>query len=702
MPYVRTRTMKMFTQSLNVCSKQCFHYCVSVLMLYVVCGVRACKFPRYLETSAMWMTHNEHGNQNKGYFTDQFMKASRCDGGNCYQYQRKCLSKHSDDKFEVQHTTVKPNSPPMYLCMQILRRSDSIIQIRESSELYYRSPNACSEKHLILDNWPMVTSENFEKQKIACPFSGGYNIRFHSSDNEPKCATEIIPPRLESECEAGDGMTINFQSEACRIPALEMAKVQPIYCAATWTFNNFTFVILRPQSDDFKAWCMRIKGTDMNKKIEHGEIFIDFVCAPGDGSGTIRETSNYLSIEFEQRIISSTCADSYSFCDDRRLCKQEMYSIHCRKFCNYCTGDPSMCSFPGSLQGTWLERFHETEWRLDVEFYSLSMTGRGRFQCHEKDEHDFLNNTMLLQTFNNGCFPRYACLEVRKHAPSILEYRLSNRVGWPIKSWDTLKDDVCDDSMFKPNAEDREMFGKGIEEKPMRNIVDIAFHSKVNCELEDFPLFRDNQVYVHEEDVCDYCLMYNPAHRTTHLGLHPLNCSSPSLSLSQKEYHCLGVFPHDENAHSVITRTMHHHQEYMCWVFIHGDDREERLGTIYVVDATICGSAAVEGLKSGSMEALRTFTVPSQPRSCPYLPEVQTPTLTPRTTTPRAPTSYGSDVPVQSERPTDRRWPDHTWRAGPSSPQTDRLSNRAHGFKPSSNSFLPFTLIYFISNLHCV
>ncbi|KAH3883438.1 hypothetical protein DPMN_007393 [Dreissena polymorpha] len=344
-------------------SNNVFKYHIFILLLFVISGARAhCEFPKYLETNAIWMTHNVNGKLNKGYFQGSFMRASCCDGGDCYEYQRSCLSKREDDKFEVQHTNMQPNNQaPMYLCMQILRRSDSVIQIRESSELYYRSPNACNDVHLILYNWPMVTSEKFDQQKIPCPFVGGYNIRFHSSNNVPKCVKEIIPPRLESDCESGDGMTINFQSEACQDTALKMEKVQHLHCTATWTNNNFTFIILRPQNGDFKAWCMRVRGTEMQQRVERGDIFMAFVCDPGDGSGAIRETTHFLSIEFEQRIIKSTCSNSYGFCDDSRLCPQKVYDIHCRKFCNFCTGDPSPCVFPAQLQGNWVEKYKQTE-----------------------------------------------------------------------------------------------------------------------------------------------------------------------------------------------------------------------------------------------------------------------------------------------------------------------------------------------------
>lgn len=356
------------TPFMNSCSRIFRNYIIYVFLIYVISGLtKACKFPRYLETSSIWLaTYNEKETL-QGYFQGNLLKASRCDyDGNCFEYQRKCLMKRDDNKYEVQHNSRGGSKPPMYLCMQILQRGKSIIQIRESQELYFRSPNACNDEHLILDNWPMVTAEHFNDQKIPCPFSGGYNIRLHTSDKQPKCDREIIPARLESECERGDGLTIDFHNRDCLEMDLEMKVEQSLYCAAAWAHGNYTFLILRPQNDEFKAWCMRITGTDFTKPIEHGHLFVDLVCDPGDGNGNIRETSNYLYLEFTQRIISSTCADSYSrICDDDRLCKynDETYAINCRRFCKYCSGDQNSCSFPGSLQGEWVENtYGEQVW----------------------------------------------------------------------------------------------------------------------------------------------------------------------------------------------------------------------------------------------------------------------------------------------------------------------------------------------------
>lgn len=223
---------------------------------------------------------------------------------------------------------------------------------------------------------------------------------------------------------------------------------------------------------------------------------------------------------------------------------------------------------------------------------------------------------MLLQTFDNGCFPRYTCFEVHKPFSSVLEYRIGNHMTWPVKNLDTLKDDVCDESMFKPSRKDRDVYGKGIEEKPMKILVDSEHNSyHVDCGFEEWLGFRLNSAYLQDENGCDVCLFHDHSRRHDAVVTQPMNCSKP-----KRQYHCLGVFPQDESTHAVVTRTLHLHQEYRCWVFIDGDQRTEIAGTVYVLEAAFCSSVAIEALKDGNLQPLHSYLVPKNPpRQCPYV-----------------------------------------------------------------------------------
>ena len=280
---------------------------------------------------------------------------------------------------------------------------------------------------------------------------------------------------------------------------------------------------------------------------------------------------------------------------------------------------------------------------VSVTPYMLAISDRQKFTCHEKDmNHDFINDTMLLQTFDNGCFPRYSCLEVRKPFSSILEYRIGNRVTWPVKNWDALRDDVCDVSMFRANKKDMEVYGKSITEKPMKILVDPKYHYKINCGFEEWPGFNLNNVYMQNHNGCDVCLLHDHTHSRRHDSIitQSLNCSTPIEH--HQQFHCMGVFPQDETTHAVVTRTLHMHQEYKCWVFVHGHQRPDLAGTVYVLESSFCNSVAIEALKEGTLTPLETYDIPKDPpRPCPYIPldipHTQYPTRPPVPRTTRKP-----------------------------------------------------------------
>ena len=635
-----------------------------VLHVCFVFLLDACKFPRYLQTNSVWSTNYKDGNILKAYFKGNYIQASRCNPeGTCVEYRLKCLSELNEDKFEVEHIDKDEDSPSQYLCVQFLRRTDSIIQMKESSKLYFRNPNACRDHMLTLDNWPLVSSDNFYKRKVKCPFEGGYNLRMQKSNGDLVCASRLIPARLESECETGDGITIDFRTSDCLEPDLEMDLIQTLYCVATWEHGDYTFIIVRPQEEDFKAWCLRITGTGDLRYIKQGHLFLDFVCDPGDGSGNIRETSNYLLLEFELLVVNTICADQSEVCDENRLCGHEI-GFYCPKACNRCSGELRPCSFPEKFRGHWLDISTEQQHDVNITYYDLSIANEGRFQCLEKEGNDFTNISVMFQTFENGCFPRFACLDLTKQSALTLEYRMGNRVKWPVKSLDNLdnlKSIVCDESNFRTNAHEKHIYGKQVEEKPMNILIDPAHHFSEHCELDIWQGFQDGQLYAKEDGVCDMCLVYDVKDHSDKIMQVPLNCSARKHDYKQRDYKCIAKFPIDEDTHAVVTRTLHVHQQYLCWMFIRDKDKFPGKGRVFILDPAHCNVAAVASLKYGILTPKHTYILPDSPKNCPYLggkvaPIVRTTTPSSRVTT----TTMHGVFPVDTGRTQNPYYHDYT------------------------------------------
>ena len=583
------------------------------------------------------------------------------------EYRLKCLSEITEEKFEVEHIDKDENSPSKYLCIQFLRRTDSIIQMKESSKLAFRNPNACRDHMLTLDNWPLVSSDNFYKRKVKCPFEGGYNIRMQKADSKLLCPSRLIPARLESECETGDGITIDFRTSDCLDPALDMDLIQTLHCVATWTHGEYTFVIVRPQEEEFKAWCLRITGTGDLRYIKEGHLFLDFVCDPGDGSGNIRETSNYLLLDFEMLVVNTICADQSEVCDENRLCDHPEIGFYCPKACDRCSGELRPCSFPEKFRGHWLDISGEEQQHVNISYYDLTISNAGRFQCLEKEGNDFTNTSVMFQTFDNGCFPRFACLDLTKQSALTLEYRMGNRVKWPVKSLDNLdilKNTVCDESEFKTNTYEKQIYGKQIEEKPMNILIDPIHHFSEHCELDEWKGFQDGQLYAKEDGVCDMCLVYNVKDHSDKIMQVPLNCSARKHDYKQRDYKCIAKFPVDEDTHAVVTRTLHVHQQYLCWIFIRDKDIYSGNGRVFIVEPAHCNIAAINSLKNGILTPKHTYILPILPESgkqCPYLG-----TVVPKVyTTP--PTKYSS-TSMRTHKPYHPYRPDYT---SPQSIQSD-------------------------------
>ncbi|KAL3857701.1 hypothetical protein ACJMK2_012343 [Sinanodonta woodiana] len=593
-----------------------------ILVLFEL-STQNCRFPKYVQTSSAWTATYNDGVEFKAYFRSDVISASKCRTGQsqCQEYERRCIQKEANDTYEVEHIDKRTKEPAKFLCMQFIRRSDNIIQIRESQALSYHSPKSCDDNSLILDNWPIASTENFHKPSIPCPFVGGYNMRLITSQGQSKCPEQYAPPRIESECESGDGIHINFRSSACMDSALEMKVYQSLHCVATWVHGNYTFVILRPQDGDFHVWCLRLKGRSPLNKIEEGHIFIDFVCDPGDGHGQIRDTSNYLTLEFEQHIVNSICADELSYCSEKRFCETAVRR-HCPKACRQCSGELNPCTFPEYLRGIWYEDYGENKNTVRINFYGLEIGDAAKFQCYETDGHDFQNRTMLLQTFDNGCFPRYACLDIQKVANSAVEYRLGQRVSWPVQEWGNLKSVICNNSKFQPSSDEKARFGKTLSEKPMKFLIDSRYHFSVNCTLTEWMGFRGETLYTREDNQCDTCFIYcaNNRHFYDRIVKVALNCTS-KIDSQRQDYKCIASMKFDGITRAIITRSLHKHEEFMCWIFRAEGVTQGEAGRIYVLNAADCNKEAVNSIIRGDFIPRNYYIIPSNPpRSCPYIP----------------------------------------------------------------------------------
>lgn len=424
------------------------------------------------------------------------------------------------------------------------------------------------------------------------------------------CDKQVIRPRLQSDCQEGEGITIDFKVRECMHDNLKMGTdlVQHFDCLAHWESGKYTFIIIKPSSSSsslsgsYKAWCLRL--TNPLDDLREGHLFMDFVCDPGV-NGKIEETIDYLRINFVKLVISSICADASVGCESR-WCEIDLRS-HCSRECGDCSGETDVCPFKESVYGSWIESAESVTDVVNVSVYDLYLSGFGQFHCLKTRRKDYENRTVLWQIFDNGCFPRFRCLEMEKISSSVMQYRLSKTLEWPISLHTRAESAVCHSDQFKDN--------KPI---PMKVIVQEGTTYSVHCDLPMTFGFSNNGIFISNE-YCNRCISYSRNTSPTVITETLISCSSLGHTPRLIKHECLASIIIDNNTRAVVTKQRHqrhHKHRYDCWVFTIHHNRK----AVFLLDATECNADAIENIKEESITYTNRYSVyENETEKCPYL-----------------------------------------------------------------------------------
>ena len=97
----------------------------------------------------------------------------------------------------------------------------------------------------------------------------------------------------------------------------------------------------------------------------------------------------------------------------------------------------------------WLESSTHKDILYHIDSYTLSRGQEASYDCLRLEEDKMKEKRVLLELSNNGCLPRYACVEMRKVTSSVMRFRLGNRVIWPLPSKDNMKLQICKEDNFR-------------------------------------------------------------------------------------------------------------------------------------------------------------------------------------------------------------------------------------------------------------
>ncbi|XP_063448884.1 uncharacterized protein LOC134728268 [Mytilus trossulus] len=573
-----------------------------------------CQFPDFINHQDVWTRKNGEGATLTAYIKPHMITAKYCPyvGSACQHYVQHCVEKRDDNQYIVKHEIRSTGfSPPRYLCIQFIFRSPTVLQMKESEKFDKPSAELCN--NIVLNNWPLFSTSLGTAPAIACPFSGGYNMRISSNGHE-LCSNKMLSPRIESECEAGDGISVDFKHKECiheNLKSMRMRLRQHIDCMATWTDRNYQFVILRPDSDH--ALCLRIKKPLSN--IRHAYLFMDLVCDPGNSVGQPEDSQNFLSIEFERKYIHSVCENEFEGCSDERFCDSDMKS-HCKLTCGPCRSD-DICAFPEYLRRVWSiydRKYAQTNKMryVNITNYEIDFPDVGKFQC-------LFNNvtakhrSILLHTFDNGCYPKFTCMETYYSSDTVRQFRLGRRINWPVYDLSRVKSQACKSIMFKKDYQ----IGDSSEKFkiPKITVIDAGYTSSQNCKLDYEFRNHTNGLYFREGNKCDGCLYHDNIINPESFEVRTINCPS---SLNYLEYVCMASFKFDNETTAVVTGTRIRGQvtyrQFLCWVFTGTGEKRK----VVVFDAADCNEVQLQLTLAGDVVPKSMFDVMEKPpKLCP-------------------------------------------------------------------------------------
>lgn len=585
--------------------KEFLDRCLSVIVLLCLPFLRVstqprnkhCTFPDFLERDKLWRSGVEPNESENMYFNGDKIDITE----NKIRITRRCdeiIDREKGIYFVHQIAYDNIGSNEAYLCMQFLKRSDSVVQIRQSNPSSLKSMAGCSEQNMVLKNRPIIRYPLEDNPSVNCPFSGGYNLNI-AYKMESICGSSVIPPRLESECEDGDGVTLDFRINQCKLDNDHNLE-EKLRCLASWTDktaeNNYTFVVLG-DNRRFPV-CMRLEGnlTDLKR----ANIFRDGKCVLNDRDSYATTIEN-VELGFEKMIVSNLCENEFDYCTQELACSK--YENYCHKSCRKCHTETNVCSFPEFLKGAWHTDFKGVSSVMNISTYNLHLPGEGNFKCVGKanSTEDNAYRLSLLHVFENGCFPRTTCFEYKKTSKMTLHYKFGRRVKWPVFPLDKMIGDTCQDELLR---------------KPFSVAINGAQIYTTNCQLPGDFGFKSGLLYLRNSKAQDYCIAYTEygTGRSDKFNMVDINTTEPI----NKEHLCLSSEKLEDGSVFVITTSLSD-RSYKCWGFI-GKEQSRRIVQLSLED---CNKNTFNSLYNIDAVLLNSFVVMEEQKNvCPFFIDI--------------------------------------------------------------------------------
>ena len=527
-------------------------------------------------------------------------------------YTRECMGKVSEDTFVVSHRE-DGQEVDMFACLQIIKRSAHVIQLKET-DLH---PDAdaemlCAEGHFNMVypyKWPLVNYIGLMGVTEPCPLVGGFNIRVYDpklSPGDMHCNALEGETRLESECEMGEGMEFQFRHQMCVPRDMQMKVSQRMYCLASWTESVYTFTVLRHDRVE-RLYLLRYTPHD-----EFSNVAFLFSDLAADTDRRPEPHGDYLRLDIvvdKTRQTGTLCMDNYEGCKVWKHPCQEQGSLQqltCPRRCGLCDDTkPSMCMLPRKLQGQYMEDGLQGQRIYNVDAFSLLVQNMSRLECVQWDPSEYRDpdrlEQMTVTTFQNGCKPRYQCLQLYRRSSSIIRYRLSQPQTWP---FDRTTGYNVDCTLFN-YRDDPGTRGGGVRSRHYKILVSMTERVYVKCLL---PPSRHFEVSFFDNTrspaSCNGTLTTDTLTSPTKLTLWLNNCGSEHPQMQQ--FACLDSSTRGlRDDRMIVTESLAQRNELRCWLFPSYTSGKPKF---YLLPASMCNEGSRDRIQQGHLEPLAVFT----------------------------------------------------------------------------------------------
>jgi len=531
----------------------------------------------------------------------------------CKTSERQCNADRGRNKFLVRELigsfgTIEREAT--YRCIQFIKRSQSVVQIKISRYMSQNSSESlCDDDILVLDLHPMISRENAVEENV-CPLIGGYDFKLYKPGNpSPLCDDIFLPLRIESDCTRLEGIKLYFRRRNCSSlfvgRPIESDPVR-LRCVATWRELKYTFSIVKWYGSS-EFWCLRVlySGND----VEEIYIYFNGQCPFDD-----RNSDNLVLKHFKIHHVTNICEDENLVCSYHH-CSTQLRD-NCKLSCSLCEPEKEErpCGFPREFQGQWNGLDDPIRQALIIDNETLTY-GNLKWHCVTSTTSEILRRRKVLKLkFDNGCHPRYMCIDLEQPAESVLRYRTGTELHWPIQGLE----EVCEERYFDFSPAGSDVTGIARTSGPWMYFINGS-PKYVTCNLPWYiPEVSFYDMYDSKNTLANRgCLAYtndNSGH-VLHLHYTYRDMNDAWKVHSKKTFICIASIRFIGENDVLITQNLDE-GIYMCWSFYRDHDRNY----VYIFGAKDCGNGTnMQLVHYSASKALATLVLKKNSTDCDFV-----------------------------------------------------------------------------------